>query len=311
MLTYFSPKKECISAIMAKELVEDEIIILSNRPLKPEKSPRQHAFIYIFLIFCTLVLLCFYSIPLNSNSITTKPLSNMIPTAQLSEDISPFIKNDRLQIDDKVLNELIKEESLTSSSSASDSEFSSLITSEELKSTFNEISIETTFYSVQETQTPSEESTLIVNENSSTVYTEQSTVSGEKTNFSNEVSSLNENNISTNQFNNRTENISTDGPNRDEFLVFSQHCKIPDIDPYHPSILKFVEETPPLVCKQPKLCSRNVFIPIRKHSPKTHSSFLNGLNQLRNHTHYVTSFCDENRSKTDKIDAFTGLFADF
>ncbi|GBN45170.1 hypothetical protein AVEN_140995-1, partial [Araneus ventricosus] len=44
-------------------------------------------------------------------------------------------------------------------------------------------------------------------------------------------------------------NSTTDFMPEGEFLVFSDHCKIPNIDPYHPSILKYVQESPPLVCK--------------------------------------------------------------
>lgn len=247
-------------------------------PFKPEKTPRQQAFIYASLIICTLILLCFYSIPLNSNSSTIKPLSSIIPTAQLSEDVSTLIKDDR--IIDKLLKKWIKEESSTSSSSsASISSSYSPSTSGDLKSIFNKLPIETTSDSIQETETPPLDTTLtdyegfttdkeqsiefadetdftpsldttLTDYEEFTTYPEQSVKSADKTNFSNEVRSLNGNNASTNQFTNSIENkTSTFAPKKDEFLVFSQHCKIPNIDPYHPSILKYIEETPPLVCK--------------------------------------------------------------
>ncbi|GFR01162.1 uncharacterized protein TNCT_407951 [Trichonephila clavata] len=306
-------------------------------PLKPEKTPRQQAFIYILLIICTLILLCFYSIPLTSDSSTLKPLSNIIPTAQLLEDDSAFIKDNIILTDDKLLKEFADEEPSTSSSISISSSHSPT-TLKELKLISIELPIETTSNSIEKTQTPSMEPTLTDTEESTTIYTKQSTESIEKTNsfsnerilngkkasinqfihstenntkpttiytkqstesiektnsFSNERSlngnkastnqfihstenntkpttiytkqstestekttkfsnerSLNGNNASTNQLIHSTENnTTTHAPRTDGFLVYSEHCKIPNIDPYHPSILKYIEETPPLVCK--------------------------------------------------------------
>ncbi|PRD30754.1 UNVERIFIED_CONTAM: hypothetical protein NCL1_25458 [Trichonephila clavipes] len=310
-------------------------------PLKPEKTPRQQAFIYIVLIICTLILLCFYSIPLTSNSSTIKPLSSIIPTAQLLEDDSAFIKDDIILTDDKLLNEFADEESSTASSSISISSSYSPTTLKGLKLISIELPIETTSNSIEKTQTlsmepiltdneesstiyskhssePTEKTTIFSNEvrslngnnasknqsihstenniKSNTIYTKHSTESTEKTTiFSNEVRSLNRNNASTNQSIHSTENniksntiytkhstestektsifsnevrslngnnastnqlihstqnnTITYAPTTDGFLVYSEHCKIPNIDPYHPSILKYIEETPPLVCK--------------------------------------------------------------
>ncbi|GBN16325.1 hypothetical protein AVEN_182483-1, partial [Araneus ventricosus] len=55
-------------------------------------------------------------------------------------------------------------------------------------------------------------------------------------------------------------NSTTDFMPEGEFLVFSDHCKIPNIDPYHPSILKYVQESPPLVCKKVSFFNRTALL---------------------------------------------------
>ncbi|KAF8764922.1 hypothetical protein HNY73_022949 [Argiope bruennichi] len=263
--------------------------ISSSSPLKPDKAPAQSfSFLYIFLIVCTIVFICFYSLPLNISNSTLKPLSNELIPTTIQKSISQPLKNDEKSI----LNELFGEIPSTASS-VLNTDISSSVSSDA-----TETEIKTTPLTQQKTQGVAASATMHKVEDFTTIFNSLSTTNLEVTNERKDTDDSTRHSNFKNQYldttretryrstgnkaeestetstsrddsnldstNNPAENkklqrknypssqsvnTSTDFQPEKEFLVFSDHCKIPNIDPYHPSILKYIQESPPLECK--------------------------------------------------------------
>ncbi|XP_035218321.1 uncharacterized protein LOC118191609 [Stegodyphus dumicola] len=229
-----------------------------SSPLKSEKGPRQKIYLYVSLILCTGVFIYFYSYPLTQKWNFISPENNKDRAiSSTDQKNSYYSKEENIKLADAKLRET------TAVSPAH------LLTSSHRpitvphKGNYSEYFITRVeqLNSTQETNSLPISIQLI--SSNPAVYSEAPLQRISVINSSSTVSSTAKYDLNTSRINGSSikEEVSSsaskesllvdeEAPVQKGFLVFSEKCRIPDLDPMHPSIRHLVDYTPPLNCSE-------------------------------------------------------------